>query len=284
MILLFVQRYLNNIKSETHPHYYQIKKYSLEHKIVPFFKDKYLEEITPTEIERYRSLRLEKTKPATVNRDLAYLKHLYNKAIDWEVVVFNPVKKVKMLRESPGRVRYLSPEEIERLLARCPDTIAPVVIIALNTGLRRGEIFNLKWRDIDFKNRLLTIVKGKNNEASVIPINKRVYQALSKMSKNEEYIFSDLSVRSLQRLFKKSVKQAEIKEFRFHDLRHTFASYLWIGGENLPVIQKLMRHKSVSMTMRYSHLSRKYLEQAVENIYKGLPCSEEYKTGHNKYK
>jgi integrase len=119
-------------------------------------------------------------------------------------------------------------------------------------------------------------VKGKNNEASVVPMNKTVCEVLNKTPQSKEYVFSELSIRKLRRLFEKTVKKAEIKDFRFHDLRHTFASYLWIGGENLPVIQKLMRHKDVGMTMRYSHLSRKHLEQAVEGIYKGLGPENAY--------
>jgi len=126
-----------------------------------YFKDKYIYEITPQMIEKYKAKRLEKVKPATVNRELACLKHMFTMAIKWGYVKTNPAKEVKLLKEPPGRLRYLKPEEVKALLASCPDHIRPIVVTALNTGMRKGELQELKWADVDFKNRKITVINAK---------------------------------------------------------------------------------------------------------------------------
>lgn len=261
----FIQKYLEYSKANKTFHYYQEEKNTLENRLVPFFNGKCLDEITVQDVEKYKSDRIKEVKPATINRDLACLKHLYNKAIDWNLTEFNPVKKVRFFKEPPGRVRYLSSEEINRLLTNCPEQLKPVVIVALNTGLRRSEIFNLKWENIDFRNRILMVEMSKNNEKRAVPINQIVYELLHKYSRAGEYIFN---VSNSRRLFEKAVEDAKIKDFKFHDLRHTFASYLAMSGCNLKTIQELMGHKDIRMTIRYSHLSKEYLKEAIEKPYK----------------
>lgn len=214
---------------------------------------------------QYKSKRLEEVKPATVNRELACLKHLYNKAIDWGLVEQNPLKKVKLLKEPPGRIRYLSKEEIERLIANSSKHLKPIVIIALNTGLRKSEILNLKWDDIDFRNGYITVQQTKNNEKRVIPMNQTIRQILKELRRENDYLFP---IKDCKKSFKTALIKSGIKDFRFHDLRHTFASYLAMSGCNLKTIQELMGHKDIKMTMRYAHLSKAHLEEAVEKLYK----------------
>ena len=111
------------------------------------FAGKYLYAITPLEIEKYKEKRIHLVKPATINRELSCLKTLFNKAIEWGKLELNPMKKVKLWKENNQRVRYLEKEEIKRLLENCPDYLKPIVLVALNTGMRQGETLNLQWPD-----------------------------------------------------------------------------------------------------------------------------------------
>ena len=236
-----------------------------------FFKGKYLFEITPKMVEKYKAKRLEKVSPATVNRELACLKHMFTKAIEWGYVKANPVKAVKSLKEPPGRLRYLRPDEVKRLLDACCGYLRSIVICALNTGMRKGEILGLTWQDIDFENRKITVRNTKNNETRVIPINQTLYQELCKLSEqsNGEYVFANRNgcpFGDIKKGFSAALKRAGITDFHFHDLRHTFGSHLVMQGVDLKTVQQVMGHKQIRTTMRYSHLSPEYVQQALERL------------------
>lgn len=240
-------------------------------RLEPYFKDKYIYEITPQMIERYKAKRLETVSPASVNRELATLKNMFTMAIKWGYVKTNPAKEVKLLKEPPGRLRYLKPEEVKALFPSCSDHIRPIIVTALNTGMRKGELQKLKWADVDFKNRKITVVEAKNNESRVVPINKTLHKELFSLSKKSkgEYVFSDengLPYGDIKKSFLKALNQAKIEDFRFHDLRHTFGSYLVMQGVNLKTVQQIMGHKDIRMTMRYAHLSPEYVQKAVETL------------------
>ena len=121
------------------------------------FKGVYMDKITPLMIEEYKAERIKEVSPATVNRELACLKHMFTMAINWGKLSENPVKKVKLFKENNQRIRYLEEYEREALLRACKGYLRNIVIIALNTGMRRGEILNLKWRDIDFKRGIISL-------------------------------------------------------------------------------------------------------------------------------
>jgi integrase len=266
----FSKQYLEYSKANKALSSYERDITSMVH-LAPFFGGRYLFDVTPELIEKYKVARLQKVQPAAVNRELACLKHMYTKAIAWGYVKVNPAKSVKLLKEPPGRLRYLKPDEIENLLASCPRHIRPVVLTAINTGMRRGEIFNLKWRDLDLENRKLTVVNAKNNESRVIPINQTLYEEFRALLKeaNGEYVFSRRNAEPLKDIrtgFAAALTKAKIKDFRFHDLRHTFGSHLVMQGVNLRTVQQLMGHKDIKMTMRYSHLSPEHVQQAVEKL------------------
>jgi len=245
-------------------------RFSIDH-LTSFFKDKYLFEIAPEMIEKYKTLRLEKVSPASVNRELACLKHMFTKAIEWAYVNSNPAKTVKLLKEPPGRLRYLVPEEIERLLDACSDHIRPIVIAALNTGMRKSEILNLRWKEVDLRNRKITVINAKNNESRVIPINQTLHQELLTLSEKDkgEHVFSDRNGQpygDIKKGFSSALNRAGIEDFRFHDLRHTFGSHLVMQGVDLKTVQQVMGHKDIKMTMRYSHLSPEYVQEAMERL------------------
>ncbi len=267
----FAQKYLDYSKANKAQSTYQRQDRTCIARLVSFFKNKYIFEITPQMIEKYKAMRLEKVAPATVNRELACLKHMYTKAIEWGYVKVNPAKGVKLLKEPPGRLRYLNPDEVERLLNACSNHIRPIVVTALNTGMRKSELLSLRWPQVDLKNRKITVINAKNNESRVIPINQTLYRELSKLSLKAkgDYVFSDRNgqpFKDIKKAFSSAIKRARIEDFRFHDLRHTFGSYLVMQGVDLKTVQQVMGHKEIRMTMRYSHLSPEYVQEAMERL------------------
>jgi len=263
--------------------YSRINKKSFERDIVlvrhltDYFGDKYLYQITPLMVETYRNLRLKDgLSKATINRETAALKCLFNKAILWEKAKENPVRKVKLFQENNTIVRYLDDDERRRLLKACKLSKAshlyPIVIVALTTGMRKGEILNLRWRDVDFVNGFVHIEASKSGKRRDIPMNKLLTETLkygSNKTPNTEYIFSDEEGKPFTKLetsFRNALKRAGIKNFRFHDTRHTFASYLVMAGVDIYRVSKLLGHSSVRVTERYSHLSPEYGKAAVGTL------------------
>jgi len=237
----------------------------------PFFAGKYLHEIIPLDMEKYKKKRQAQVSNATVNREVACLKHIFTKAIEWGIVKKNPGKQVKLLRERNTRVRYLEEEEIKRLYDSCAEHLKPIVTVALNTGMRKEEILNLKWKDLDFRNKIIYILDTKNNERQEIPINDIVYRALLALREKSEspWVFSKKNGErygNIRKAFEGAKKRAGITDFRFHDLRHTFASYLVMAGIDLKTVQELLGHKTFNMTLRYAHLSPNHKRMAIENF------------------
>jgi len=240
-----------------------------------YFGGRYLYTITPVFVEEYKSKRSASVKPATVNKELACLKTLFNKAIQWGKCTENPVKKVKLLRENNQRLRYLEKEEIKKLLAVCFPHLKPIVTLALNTGMRKGEILKLKWHDIHIKSSLIYLTDTKNNEIRKVPINDIVRQTLVEIPKHPDspYVFCNKNGKpytDVKKSFFTAMKKSGIVDFRFHDLRHTFASHLVMAGIDIKTVQELMGHKSIEMTLRYSHLSPSHKQRAVDILGKKM--------------
>ncbi len=236
--------------------------------LVPYLGERYLHEITPELVERYKAQRKESVSVASVNRELALLKCMFNKAITWGYAKDNPVRRVKLFKENNWRTRFLEKEEIGKLLSNSPPVLRAILTVALNTGMRKGEIQNLKWRDIDFERSYLTVTHSKNGEKRFIPMNESVKKALVGVRKHPEspYIFAgkDGEPFDCRKSFETALKKSGIKDFRFHDCRHTFASHLVMSGVDLNTVRELLGHKEPTMTLRYSHLSPDHKSRAVE--------------------
>jgi integrase len=237
--------------------------------------DGLLSKLTAAAIEKYKVHRSQGVKAATVNRELALLKHMLTKAVDWGYLKQNPTKSVKLLKEPPGRLRYLEPEEIERVLEACDDPQVPylraIVVVALHTGMRLGEILGLRWGDLDVRHRLISITGIKNNERKTIPINEILYEELATLPRHvtSPYLFchpDGAPILRIDRSFHSVLTRAGIEGFRFHDLRHTFASHLVMRGVPLETIGALLGHKDPKMTKRYAHLSPTTLKDAVTTL------------------
>ncbi len=228
-----------------------------------------IRQMSSLSMEQYKADRLKQVKPATLNRELNCLKHMFTKAVQWELISINPTLSIKLVRVENKRLRFLSKEECKRLYHAASDDLRPILVFALHTGMRRGEILNLKWEDVSFEQKLLYIRETKSGEPREIPISETVFKTLSKIKDRGIYVFPSRSGerrKDLRTAFSKALKRAKIKEIRFHDLRHTFASHLVMSGVDLLTVKELLGHKSIDMTLRYAHLSPSHKRNAIESL------------------
>lgn len=240
------------------------------------FGEKYLYEITPKMIEEYKiarskvvsSIKKKQICVATVNKELSALRAIWNKAIHWEMTDRNPMDKVKLYKENNQRLRFLEKEEIEKLLKYSSHQLRAIILIALHTGMRKGEIQSLKWSDLNYQQSYIKLNLTKNGEIRYVPLNQVAKEVFLSTAKHPEsaYIFCDADGQSFnfRKAFETAIGKTGIKDFRFHDLRHTFASHMRMAGVDLHTIGELLGHKSIEMTKRYAHLSPDAKVRAVE--------------------
>ena len=285
----FIEEYLDYYRANRRPRSverHETSWVSLE----PVFAKKRLSEITSLDLERYRRNRQKVGKSdVTINRELALMRNIYSMAIEWGKAEKNPVKGVKLARENNQRIRYLSHDEEERLVRTCKGPLRPVVITAIHTGFRKTELLSLTWDDVDFERATVAVKAGyaKNGESRSIPMNELLKQTLEEVRISEGAVFRSRTgqpYKSIRTAFTSALKRAEIEDFTFHDLRHTFASRLVMGGVDLPTVKELMGHKDITMTLRYAHLSDRHKQKAVEVL---LPtyfttCKDDGKTADHK--
>jgi len=244
----------------------------LDKHLIPNFGEVSLNQITPEQVEDYRAERKGKNiAPATINKEIQLLKHIVKKAVEWGKIRTNLIANFKPLKTPPGRVRYMELEEVPKLMKACPDWLKPIVLINMNTGLRRGEVVSLQRKNIDKRNRLIALANTKNNERKTIPMNDTVFQVIQNLPTRLDtpYLCTEKNGKPISRnkvsmAFRRARTKAGIEDFTLHDLRHHFASYLTMAGQNQRTVQELLGHKTPAMTARYSHLSPEHLRNAVE--------------------
>ena len=208
--------------------------------------------------------------------ELALLKNVFNKAIEWEKVTDNPVKKVRLYREDNARTRFLTDEEEASLLPYCGPQLKPLVMTALHTGFRASELLSLTWQDVDFRRGVVTVQAGyeKNGEGRNVPMNQvltATLKAVKLQGAEGGQVFCSRKgtpYRSFRTAFERAVRKAGVQDFTFHDLRHTFASRLVMAGVGLPTVKELLGHKDITMTLRYAHLSSDHKQAAVKKLEK----------------
>jgi integrase len=234
-----------------------------------------LAEITPRGLADYKVIRRnELAAPGTINKELALVRHAFNVAIrEWEWCRENPMQKVKMERVHNEIDRWLTSEEEARLLAVAPDWLREIIVFALNTGMRQGEILALRWGDVDFHRGTLVVMNSKNRERRTIPLNSTVFALLAAKqagnSRTSHLVFttvdgSPIKPGNLIHAFIRVRKKAGVENFRFHDLRHTFATRLVQNGVDTYKVQRLLGHKTGLMTQRYAHHSPESLRGGVD--------------------
>lgn len=231
-------------------------------------------------VEQYQTMRKsfcfgkkkdKKLAPATINKEVMCLRTMYNKAIQWGRLKENPTKTVQMFKANNQIVRFLTREEIKKLLEVCRPYMRDIVTFAINTGLRRGEILGLKWEDVDLERNIIHVRNTKNGEDRKLPINSTVQVLLRPLKKPSGRVFLSPGGRELEDVkkgFKAALQKAGILRFRFHDLRHTFASHLVMAGVDIMTVRDLLGHKSLEMTLRYAHLSPNHKSAAVAQLEK----------------
>lgn len=275
------------------------------------FKAQSPADLSAWKLEKWRSARLKAGKKATtVNRDVASLKAILQKAVEWGVLEANPLARVKPLRiDSAAKVRFLSAEEEEALRtsldqreerirtdrrshnAWCRDRgyppfpdldhvlfadhLKPMVLLSINLGIRRGELFNLTWADVNLERRVVTIsgATAKSGKTRHIPLNREAHEVLNKWKEqtasSSDRVFSSKEGQRFDNVnssWEAVLKLAGIEVFRWHDMRHHFASRLVMAGVDLNTIRELLGHADLKMTIRYAHLAPHTKADAVSRI------------------
>lgn len=244
-----------------------------------------LADITPALLIEYRSKLLEephqrnlKRTSSTANRYFAALSHTFTMAIkEWGWLQDNPILKVTKLKEPRGRTRYLSDDERDRLLKGCKASQSPylyiLVALALSTGARKMEIVGLKWQDVDLERSLIFLHDTKNGDKRSLPLvsvaKELMKQHYQQRNDKTDLVFPSKNLKKpidIRTPFKTVIKKCEIKDFRWHDLRHSAASYLAMNGASAPEIAAVLGHKTLSMVKRYAHLSDSHTAGVLESM------------------
>jgi len=306
-----VDRYLEQTKAKRDAAYYERKRH-----LLTWWKEQLgdytLAQVTPALVAEFRDKLLSQNigtkekplhrSPATANRYLAALSKAFSDAVrEWHWLPDNPLRRVAKEQESQGRVRYLSDDERGALLEACQKSELPelhlIVLLALTTGMRRGEILGLRWSDLNLDRRLIVLNKTKNGERRSVPIDPTVEPLLHEHGKvrriGNDMVFpnrgkvrkpmahgADLPhpnsepVKDAQgplwfdQFWYAALELAGIKDFRFHDLRHTAASYLAMSGATTAEIAAVLGHKTLQMVKRYAHLSDQHTGAVIERMTK----------------
>ena len=235
--------------------------------------------LSPTEVTQHSR---KGARANTVNFEVSALRTMFYLAMEWGYLKHNPASKIKKIKADDAKPpRFLTKKECYRLLKAFPSELAPIFYIFLNTGMRKSELENLEWSDIDFRRKKIRIRKKetwrpKTNERD-IPINSGTYELLKELKTQNDFAIKSRYVfpgkdgeRTKVKLREKLIKvaiQARIPDLtKLHTLRHTFASHLVMNGVDLPTVQKLLGHADIETTMVYSHLAPEHLAGAVDKI------------------
>ncbi len=259
------------------------------------FGTRFLDQVTPAEVERYKADRIQAVEPGTINRDLMVLKRLYNLILKGRLlpeakIVESLPTRIALMREDNKRLRYVSEKEFAELLLACERLkqkrrsclsarvldLKSIIILAVHTGMRRNEILGLKWSDVDIAGRVITIHQGKSGSARHVPINSYLARTLEQIPRHIEspFVFyhrekgesAGHRFVELKRAWQALLKEASIDNLRFHDLRHTCASWLVMKGVPLQTVQGILGHKTFVTTLRYAHMAPELRKDAVERL------------------
>ena len=253
-----------------------------------------IESISPMLIEKWRAEQLKTGKhPATINRDITTLKSTLSKAAAWNWLEASPLAKLKPLKiDNSPKVRYLSKDEENRLMIelskrdqqtmakvnqnRFLDYLTPMVLLSINTGLRRGELFSLRWDHVDLNKAIITIAgdKSKNGKTRHIPLNSNALYALKNWHQqcslqDQGLVFPNKEgkqIYNIRKSWNRLLKDSNISNFRWHDLRHHFASKLVMASVDLNTVRELLGHSNLVITLRYAHLAPEHKAEAVARL------------------
>lgn len=250
-----------------------------------------LSDLTPALIAEHRDFlgsqityRKTKRSNGTVVRYLSALSHALSTAVkEWGWLEDSPMRKVSKPKEPRGRVRYLTHDERQKLLEACKQSIYPhlyiIVVVGLSTGMRQMEILTLKWKDIDLEKGTIILHETKNNERRRVPLAGHAWELIKKLEADRKnlspFLFPSKRLSSdkpynIRSSWEQAIKRAGIKDFRFHDLRHDFASQLLASGASLAQLSEVMGHKTLQMIKRYAHLCHSQATDMVTKMNKRI--------------
>ncbi len=262
-----------NLAPKTHLSYSNTFK-----RLENYFGNRAMEEITAREIEFYKSSRASTVSANTVNHELRMLRAFLNKLVDWKLLRESPCAKVKDIRVVDETRAFLSTDELDKLLKYLKGSfLHDIVLFAAMTGMRRGEIVNLSWNDVDTERKLIVVrssgsYQTKAGKIRTIPMNSTVVQLLAQRKRSSGFVFTGKRGDKLNGNFVRGRLKAATKalgldsRLHFHSLRHTFASLLVQKGISLYHVQKLLGHSSPRVTEIYAHLGTSELSGSVEKL------------------
>jgi integrase len=268
------------VKNNNKPSEISNKQYILQACLIPYFGNKYIEDISSYSIEQYKSVLLNKSNlsPKSINNRLSILNRCFKIAQEWRIL--KEIPRIKLMKVPPQKFDYLTETEAELLINYAKGIHHDMILLALRTGLRFGELIALKWADIDLKECIMTvsrsIVNGiegspKNNKGRTLPLTASVVNMLKSRPKDDRYIFHNEKGETLKHYnclkhLYKICKQAGLRRISWHVLRHSFASHLAGKGVSVFSIKELLGHSDIKMTMRYSHINLPILKDAIKAL------------------
>jgi integrase len=258
---VFLERFLDHCRKtrgaqsvlKDHGRHETLRKFFIEEKQIGYLLD-----ITPGLVQELQAAYLADHSRKGWNCLLSILKNLLNRAVDWGVIDFNPIARLKPLK-TDKTFNYFKQDEIERMLAAADPELGSAILILLHTGMRRSELWNLRWRDVNLKGRTITIkphgsFRTKSGKIRSVSITEKLYKHLKTLKQASPYVCRPYEhIHTLRKNFVKLL-EAEGLSGRLHDLRHTFASHLAMANVPIPVIKELLGHSDITTTMIYAHL------------------------------
>ncbi len=267
----FSEEYMAHVEATCTPS--TAKRYGnmLKTHILPKLGHLTLKEANPGHIQRYGDLRLKDAKPATVRQEMMFVSGMFREAMKRDLIDRNPLQRVDKPSIDNTIVRYLDPDEERDLLAHAPEPLRTAIIISIHAGLRDGELANLSWADVRFRERVIVVRHTKSKRDRLIPMNRTLYELLEKLPRHLSSPYVITSPRTGGRYdrfdntgWRETLRRTGIKNFRWHDLRHTFGSRLAQAGVPILAVKELLGHSQITVTMRYAHLAPSNLRAAVE--------------------
>lgn len=244
--------------------------------ILPYFAEIPIRDLNRPLIRKYRQDRHEEKqslKPATVNRDLSVLRRLCNWAVEEGIVPTNPLGRIRMERERRTKRPVMSIREERLLTAHAPEHLQRIILCALDTGMRRGEILGQRWEDVDFDNRLLQVTRSKTaqGESRIVPLTGRLHEALLPFRKDQGAVFTydNNPIKIVKTSWAASLRRSGLRHFRFHDLRHTANSRMMLAGVLQEVRREIVGHSSQhsrDVNDRYTQIGLAELTDAIRKL------------------
>jgi integrase len=221
-------------------------------------------------VAAYINSRMGEVGDGTIIKEVNTLKRLFNIAVEGEKILVNPANRAPVPKAPEGRVRYLSAEELGKVLRACPEWLRPIAGLAVATGMRRGEMLRIRWEDVSIPRREIRLRHTKSRKERPALINDLVMQVLTSMGagthKLRGLLFPGVTPAQVTVAFIRACESAGVSDFSLHDLRHHFSATLRMNGVDLHTLQKLLDHSDPRMTDRYAHLSQPFLLDAAKRL------------------